>query len=38
MRFNRLDTETLVQLTALAIVSFGLALGVCMIAYLDGGL
>jgi len=38
MRLNRLDTDTLVQLTALCIVSFGLALGLALIAYLDGGM
>jgi hypothetical protein len=38
MRFDRLDSDTLVQLTALAIVTFGLALGLAFIAYLDGGM
>ena len=38
MRLDRLDSETLVQLVALAIVSFGLALGLALIAYLDGGM
>ena len=38
MRLDRLDSETLVQLVALAIVTFGLALGLAFIAYLDGGL
>ena len=37
MRFDRLDSTTLVQMVALAIVSFGLAIGVCFIAYLDNG-
>jgi hypothetical protein len=36
MRFDRLDETQLVQITALAIVSLGLAFGVCLIAYLDG--
>ncbi len=36
MRLDRLDSETLVQLVALAIVTFGLALGLAFIAYLDG--
>jgi hypothetical protein len=38
MRYTRLDTETLVQMVALGIVSFGLALGLTLIAYLDGGM
>ena len=38
MRLDRLDTDTLVQLTALSIVSFGLAIGLAFIAYLDGGM
>lgn len=38
MRFTRLDSETLVQLTALGIVTFGLAFGLAFIAYLDGGM
>lgn len=38
MRFDRLDSETLVQMVALGIVSFGLALGLAFIAYLDGGM
>lgn len=38
MRLDRLDSETLVQLVALAIVTFGLALGLAFIAYLDGGM
>ena len=38
MRLDRLDSETLVQLVALAIVTFGLALGLALIAYLDGGM
>lgn len=38
MRFDRLDSETLVQMVALGVVSFGLALGLAFIAYLDGGM
>ena len=38
MRYTRLDSETLVQLVALGIVTFGLAIGLALIAYLDGGL
>ena len=38
MRFDRLDSDTLVQMVALGIVSFGLAFGLALIAYLDGGL
>jgi hypothetical protein len=38
MRLNRLDSDTLVQMVALGIVSFGLALGLAFIAYLDGGM
>ena len=38
MRYTRLDSETLVQLVALGIVTFGLAFGLALIAYLDGGL
>ena len=38
MRYTRLDTDTLVQMVALAIVTFGLALGLALIAYLDGGM
>lgn len=38
MRFNRLDAETMIQITALGIVSFGLAIGLALIAYLDGGM
>ena len=38
MRLNRLDSESLVQMVALGIVSFGLALGLAFIAYLDGGM
>jgi hypothetical protein len=37
MRFDRLDESQLIQMVALAIVSFGLAVGVCFIAYLDNG-
>jgi hypothetical protein len=37
MRFDRIDSTQLVQIVALGIVSFGLALGVCFIAYLDNG-
>ena len=33
----RLDESKLIQLAALGIVSFGLAIGVCFIAYLDNG-
>jgi hypothetical protein len=35
---KRGNSETLVQLVALAIVTFGLALGLALIAYLDGGM
>jgi len=38
MRLDRLDSETLVQMVALSIVTFGLALGLALIAYLDGGM
>ena len=38
MRFDRIDESQLIQITALAIVSFALAVGVCLIAYLDGGI
>ena len=38
MRYTRLDTDTLVQMVALGIVTFGLALGLALIAYFDGGM
>ena len=38
MRYTRLDTDTLVQIVALGIVALGLALGLALIAYLDGGM
>ena len=37
MRFDRIDSTQLIQIVALCIVSFGLAIGVCFIAYLDNG-
>ena len=36
MRFDRLDGNSLIQTAAAAILSFGIAIGVCMIAYFDG--
>ena len=38
MRFDRIDSDKLVQLVALGIVTFGLAIGLALIAYLDGGM
>lgn len=38
MRYTRLDSDTLVQMVALGIVTFGLAIGLALIAYLDGGM
>jgi len=38
MRYTRLDSETLIQMVALGVVTFGLAFGLALIAYLDGGL
>jgi len=35
MRYTRLDSDTLVQMVALGVVSFGLALGLALIAYLE---
>jgi len=37
MRYTRLDSDTLVHMVALGIVTFGLAIGLALIAYLDGG-
>ena len=37
MRLDRLDTNNLAQLAACAVLTFGIAIGVCMIAYFDGG-
>ena len=34
----RIDSDKLVQLVALGIVTFGLAFGLALIAYLDGGM
>ena len=38
MRFDRIDSDTMVQMVALGIVTFGLAFGLALIAYLDGGM
>lgn len=38
MRFDRLDENTLIQMVAMSIVSYGMAIGLAFIAYRDGGL
>ena len=37
MKLDRLDNNNMVQLVASAVLTFGIAIGVCMIAYFDGG-